>query len=97
MATFSVSLNFSRGPGEAASVELIAAASLVCAPGRSKRITVELTFCRWLNATPAASHALLMRGMPVPYCSIMPERKSTCAMFGLRCLKSPPDGFATLC
>ena len=45
-ATFSVSLSFSREPEEAASVELMAAASLVCAPGRSKRITVELTSWR---------------------------------------------------
>lgn len=40
VATFSVSLSFSR---EAAPVELTAAASLACAPGRSKRIEVELT------------------------------------------------------
>ena len=58
-------------------------------PGRSNRMTVVLAVCLQLNFTPSASQYRLMRGMPVPYCSIIPEWKSVCAMPGLRCLRPP--------
>ena len=70
MAVSSVSVNtlesFSTGGRASDGATLPASRD----PGRSKRTTVEVTVCSKRNATPAASHASLMRGMPVPYCSM---------------------------
>ncbi len=54
-----------------------------CDPGRSKTTTVLLTVCSKRNLTPAASQASLMRGMPVPYCSMTPARNRVRAIGGV--------------